>query len=115
MIGLILLCVQGRFRPCSVKTAPGKSTLVKMLYGLLQPDAGCILWEGRRTVIAGLAEVNFAVAAGEILGIAGVAGNGQGELVAALSGERLAARADQIWIAGQHAGRLGPNGDARWG
>src|SRR4026207_286321 len=30
----------------------GKSTLVKMLYGLLQPDAGHILWEGRRTVIA---------------------------------------------------------------
>jgi general nucleoside transport system ATP-binding protein len=25
----------------------GKSTLVKMLYGLLQPDAGHILWEGR--------------------------------------------------------------------
>jgi simple sugar transport system ATP-binding protein len=55
-----------------------------------------------------LAEVSFAVAAGEILGIAGVAGNGQSELVAALSGERLAARADQIWIAGQRAGRLGP-------
>jgi general nucleoside transport system ATP-binding protein len=57
---------------------------------------------------AGLAEVSFAVAAGEILGIAGVAGNGQGELVAALSGERLAVRDDQIWIAGQRAGRLGP-------
>jgi simple sugar transport system ATP-binding protein len=56
----------------------------------------------------GLAEVSFAVAAGEILGIAGVAGNGQSELVAALSGERLAARDHQIWIAGQRAGRLGP-------
>ena len=30
----------------------GKSTLVKMLYGLLQPDAGHILWEGRPTVMA---------------------------------------------------------------
>ena len=29
----------------------GKSTLVKMLYGLLQPDAGHILWEGRRVVM----------------------------------------------------------------
>ena len=56
----------------------------------------------------GLAEVSFAVAAGEILGIAGVAGNGQRELVAALSGERLAVRDDQIRIAGQRAGRLGP-------
>ena len=30
----------------------GKSTLVKMLSGLLQPDAGHILWEGRPTVMA---------------------------------------------------------------
>src|SRR5262245_59317609 len=29
----------------------GKSTLVKMLYGLLQPDAGQILWEGRPVVM----------------------------------------------------------------
>ena len=29
----------------------GKSTLVKMLYGLLQPDAGHILWEGAPVVI----------------------------------------------------------------
>src|SRR5215510_8146112 len=29
----------------------GKSTLVKMLYGLLQPDAGHILWEGRPVIM----------------------------------------------------------------
>jgi ABC-type uncharacterized transport system ATPase subunit len=29
----------------------GKSTLVKMLYGLLQPDAGRILWEGREATL----------------------------------------------------------------
>src|SRR5712691_2467347 len=29
----------------------GKSTLVKMLYGLLQPDAGHILWEGRLVIM----------------------------------------------------------------
>jgi general nucleoside transport system ATP-binding protein len=29
----------------------GKSTLVKMLYGLLQPDAGHILWEGYPVVM----------------------------------------------------------------
>ncbi|WP_419716059.1 ABC transporter ATP-binding protein [Aureimonas altamirensis] len=34
-----------------------------------------------------LADISFAVRAGEVLGIAGVAGNGQNELVAALSGE----------------------------
>jgi ABC-type uncharacterized transport system ATPase subunit len=32
----------------------------------------------------------FEVRAGEVLGIGGVAGNGQDELLAALSGERLA-------------------------
>ncbi|WP_136442891.1 ABC transporter ATP-binding protein [Pacificoceanicola onchidii] len=35
-----------------------------------------------------LREVSFAVRAGEVLGIGGVAGNGQDELLAALSGER---------------------------
>jgi simple sugar transport system ATP-binding protein len=35
-----------------------------------------------------LADVSFSVHAGEILGIAGISGNGQRELVAALSGER---------------------------
>jgi simple sugar transport system ATP-binding protein len=57
---------------------------------------------------SGLADVSLVVAAGEILGIAGVAGNGQGELTAALSGERLATRDDQLRIAGQCVGRLGP-------
>ena len=37
---------------------------------------------------AALAEVTFSVHAGEVLGIAGISGNGQRELVAALSGER---------------------------
>ncbi|GGE20707.1 ABC transporter [Aureimonas endophytica] len=37
-----------------------------------------------------LKEIGFRVRAGEIFGIAGVAGNGQNELVAALSGERRA-------------------------
>jgi simple sugar transport system ATP-binding protein len=45
--------------------------------------------------------------AGEIVGIAGVAGNGQKELLAALSGERLAPRAEAVVIAGQPAGLLG--------
>ncbi|AOV16112.1 hypothetical protein BJI67_02655 [Acidihalobacter aeolianus] len=31
----------------------GKSTLMKMIYGLLAPDEGSILWEGRETVIDG--------------------------------------------------------------
>jgi simple sugar transport system ATP-binding protein len=44
---------------------------------------------------------------GEILGIAGVAGNGQGELFEALSGERLASRPDAIRIEREPVGHLG--------
>jgi simple sugar transport system ATP-binding protein len=45
---------------------------------------------------------------GEILGIAGIAGNGQEELLAILSGERLAPEAASVTLNGQPVGRLGP-------
>lgn len=51
--------------------------------------------------------ISFAARAGEILGIAGVAGNGQAELLTALSGERLAARPDTIRLDGRPIGRAG--------
>jgi simple sugar transport system ATP-binding protein len=44
------------------------------------------------------------VNAGEIVGIAGVAGNGQSELFAALSGERLSDRGDAVSILGRACG-----------
>ncbi|HEY4164059.1 MAG TPA: ATP-binding cassette domain-containing protein, partial [Dongiaceae bacterium] len=55
-----------------------------------------------------LKNISFQVGAGEILGIGGVAGNGQNELMAALSGEALAGRAEAIRIDGTAAGQLGP-------
>ncbi len=54
-----------------------------------------------------LDDVSFDLRAGEILGVAGVAGNGQHELLAALSGERPAPRADSVQIDGRPVGRLG--------
>ena len=54
-----------------------------------------------------LKEVTFEVRAGEVFGIAGVAGNGQSELLAALSGERRV-EAEAIIIDGNRVGRLGP-------
>src|SRR5215203_3913700 len=53
-----------------------------------------------------LAHISFKLRGGEILGIAGVAGNGQDELFAALSGERLAQDPGTVVIDGQAAGHL---------
>jgi general nucleoside transport system ATP-binding protein len=52
---------------------------------------------------------------GEILGIAGVAGNGQEELLAALSGERLSPDVDDVRIDGHAAGRLSPGARRKLG
>ncbi|SDZ05323.1 nucleoside ABC transporter ATP-binding protein [Jannaschia faecimaris] len=54
-----------------------------------------------------LRDVNLTVRAGEVLGIGGVAGNGQDELLAALSGERLTARG-AVTLNGADMSRLAP-------
>lgn len=58
--------------------------------------------------------IGFDLRAGEILGIAGVAGNGQSELLAALSGERTCARGT-IRLGDQDIGPLGPAARRRLG
>lgn len=55
---------------------------------------------------SGLTNVNLELKAGEILGIAGVAGNGQEDLLEALSGEDTRAKAQSILINGQGVGQL---------
>ena len=52
---------------------------------------------------------------GEILGIAGVAGNGQDELFAALSGERVCVHSDNVIIDDTAAGRLSVTARRRLG
>ncbi len=54
-----------------------------------------------------LRDVSLTVRAGEIFGVAGVAGNGQNELLSAISGETLAPRAEAIVLAGEAVGRMG--------
>jgi simple sugar transport system ATP-binding protein len=56
-----------------------------------------------------LAQVNLQVRAGEVVGIAGVSGNGQRELLYALSGEDTRAQAQDIQLQGQAVGQWGPN------
>ncbi|TBW48993.1 ABC transporter ATP-binding protein [Marinobacter halodurans] len=61
-----------------------------------------------------LRNITMELRAGEIVGIAGVAGNGQDELLRALSGEYKAA-ANQVCFDGQDVGQLGPDARRRAG
>ncbi len=55
-----------------------------------------------------LKSISLTVSGGEIVGIAGIAGNGQGELMDALSGEILAGKPETVLLDGKPAGHLGP-------
>jgi general nucleoside transport system ATP-binding protein len=65
----------------------------------LAPDAG---------VGVALRDVSLHVRAGEVLGIAGVSGNGQAELLSVLSGEDRRAPPGTVKLFGHDVGRLGP-------
>ncbi|MER0236990.1 ABC transporter ATP-binding protein [Fulvimarina sp. MAC8] len=54
-----------------------------------------------------LKDVSFSIRSGEILGIAGVAGNGQNELLSVLSGERTDGVSGAITLDGEELSKLG--------
>jgi general nucleoside transport system ATP-binding protein len=56
-----------------------------------------------------LNNISFNVRAGEIFGIAGVAGNGQNELLEVLSGEVAAPDAGAVYLDGKAIGHMGPS------
>jgi len=62
-----------------------------------------------------LKDLHLDVHAGEIVGIAGVSGNGQKELLQVLSGEEPLAERFPLQIGGIEAGRLGPRARRRLG
>lgn len=62
-----------------------------------------------------LKDISFEVRSGEILGIAGVSGNGQKELLAALSGEQITHPGRHILLQDEDAGQLHPGQRRRRG
>ena len=77
---------------------------------------GLSLASSSRHAVA-LDDISFSVAAGEIFGIAGIAGNGQNALLEALSGERLLPQGqeDAIHLKGQAIGQMGVTARRRLG
>lgn len=88
-------------QPSQRAFAPGDTVL--QINGLSLPGAGAFG--------VSLQDISFRLRAGEILGIAGVAGNGQDELLLALSGERRVSR-DMIRLGPAPVGDKGPNARA---
>jgi len=75
---------------------------------------GAVLFEARHLSLnkedqfgVSLVDINLKVCAGEVVGIAGVSGNGQRELLYALSGEDTRPAADSVHLDGQAVGQLG--------
>ena len=105
-------------------------SLAEMMIGtaLVTPEHGREEWRGARRLVVEhlslesdhpfgtpLRDVSLTVRSGEIFGIAGVAGNGQPELLAALSGERLIGGGEEIKINGEDVGNQGPRERRRLG
>ncbi len=65
--------------------------------------------KGRTPFSVSLKNINMTVHSGEVLAIAGIAGNGQGELFDALSGEYPVSDNNAIMLRGKPVGRLGIN------
>lgn len=106
---------------CDPKRETARSMAEKMIGGslkIIQKPAGRAL--GREKLVVNrlsvpadghfgvaLKDVTFTVRAGEIFGIAGVAGNGQNALLLALSGETLSPDGEAITLDGARLGQLG--------
>ena len=83
-----------------------------------RPERLEVAWQAQgdgETDRVGLSDIRFSVCGGEIFGIAGIAGNGQGALLAALNGETRAESPDAVRIDGTPAGRLGARHRRRLG
>ena len=99
------------------------ASLSRMMIGAEPPalqhqdrTPGAVLFEARHLSLnkedqfgVNLVDINLQVRAGEVVGIAGVSGNGQRELLYALSGEDTRPAPEAVHLDGQAVGHVGPN------
>jgi simple sugar transport system ATP-binding protein len=85
--------------------APKKA---KRIFGKAALTVAGLSMRATNTFGTSLKNISFEVCAGEILGIGGVAGNGQDELLSALSGEQLVSGA-MVSLNGEAIGQKGPS------
>lgn len=81
-----------------VSKAPRRS------FGAEKLAVGHLTLKSRAAFGTDLKDISFSVRAGEIFGIAGVAGNGQNELLSALSGEETAEAGEAVSLLGRPVG-----------
>jgi ABC-type uncharacterized transport system ATPase subunit len=113
---------QGRVSGTAVPRLETNATLARMMVGgdlaachrrSREPD-GTLLEISGLSMTTGdpfgtaLQGIDLRLRGGEIVGIAGVSGNGQKELLAALSGEKTSALPGAVRLCGTDAGRLDP-------
>ena len=112
----------GRVSGACIPSEETNASLSQMMIGSEPPaldhqtsQPGAVVLEVRQLQLArqdpfgmNLSPLNLQVRQGEIVGIAGVSGNGQRELLYALSGEDTRATADSIRLLGQAVGSQGP-------
>jgi ABC-type uncharacterized transport system ATPase subunit len=93
----------------------GRKVLLRVEKAPAVPGPVLLRAEGLRVVdgagVERLRSVSFNLRAGEILGVAGVAGNGQSELLEVLGGIRAAA--GRLWLDGQPLALGGPAADGQ--
>ena len=94
------MMVEGRLGEARRKARPGAGKTLFEVNGLSRAAGD--------EFATALRDVRLEARAGEILGIAGIAGNGQDELMDALSGEWLGRDAGVITLMGHDVGRAGP-------
>ena len=110
----------GRVTGVCVPASESVASLSRMMIGAEPPRAerdagspGDLVLEVRGLSLAplertgkALVDVNLSVRRGEVIGVAGVSGNGQGELLAAIVGEDRRAAAGAIRLLGEPAGGM---------